>query len=271
MAGRLSALLALRRSQPAWIRYLLGLVGVGLILGLWFAVTRGASEARIVSAAKMPSPEEAWARLSPLWNDRELLSHLLVSLKRVFLGFGLAVLIGVPCGVLAASFRALEAFLAPVVVFGRNVPIGALVPLTFVLFGLGEKQMRMFIFLATVPFIFSATVAAVVAIPERYVETAKTLGASRLQVITKVLVPLALPDVITNLRFLFGLAWGYIMLAEVAGVNRGVGFLLNQSQTRGGDEGDIYVILFSITIVAFLIDRLLHFTQRGVFPYRTDL
>jgi NitT/TauT family transport system permease protein len=271
MPHGLEELSKLRREPPAWLRYLLALVGIGLVLGIWFWVTRGASEQRLVSASKMPSPEEAWARVAPLFKTRDLMGHLLVSLERVFSGFGLAVLVGVPLGILAASWRALEAFLSPVVLFGRNVPIGALVPLTFVLFGLGEKQMRMFIFIATVPFVFSATVAAVVQIPERFVETARTLGASRLQVVWKVLVPLALPDIITNLRFLFGLAWGYIMLAEVGGVNQGVGFLLNQSQTRGGDQGDIYIILLAITIIAFLIDRILHWVQRGVFQYRTDL
>src|SRR5690606_35154665 len=98
-----------------------------------------------------------------------------------------------------------------------------------------------------------------------------TLGANDRQVVLKVLVPLALPDVITTFRQLLGLAWGYIMLAEASGAQSGAGFLLNQSQTRGGDEGDIWVILFTITIVAFVIDKILQFFQRGLFPYRADL
>lgn len=265
------SLIKLRRPIPIAARYLLGLLCMVCLMGVWFGVTRGASEERILSAAKMPSPEEAWVRVQPLFKERNLISHLAVSLKRVILGFGLAVLVGVPLGVLAASWRAIEAFLAPVVTFGRNVPIGALIPLMFCFFGLGEKQMRMFIFFATVPFVFSATVAAILAIPERHAETARTLGASSRQVVTKVLVPLALPEIMTTLRFLFGLAWGYIMLAEVAGATRGVGFLLNQSQTRGGDQADIHVILVTITLAAFIMDRALHWLQRGVFPYRTDL
>jgi len=83
--------------------------------------------------------------------------------------------------------------------------MGALIPLTLLLFSDGEKQKWMFIFLAIVPFVFSDTVKAISIVPERYVETAQTLGASRFQIVRKVLVPLALPDIITSLRFMLGL------------------------------------------------------------------
>ncbi len=151
-------------------------------------------------------------------------------------------------------------------IFGRSVPISALLPVSFLFFGIDERQKMMFIFLATVPFVFSDTVKAVSLVPERYVETAQTLGANRWQIISKVLFPLALPEIVTGLRFLFGLAFGYIMLAELINAKYGLGYLLSTSQRRGLTE-HIILILMIIGLLAFAIDRLLLWFQTQLFPY----
>lgn len=262
----------LRETPPFWTGKLLGLLSIALVLLIWWVVTRGeTTEERILTPLVLPSPGEVWGSISELFNDRNLIGAALASLRRVVLGFGLAILVAVPAGVMAASWRGLEAFWSPLVLFGRNIPIAALIPLTLVWFGISEMQKIMFIFFASVSFIFSDTVAAVLAIPQRYVETAQTLGASKLQIVRKVLVPLALPDIYTSLRFLFGLAFGYIMLAEVINADAGLGHILNVAQRRGGEPEIVILVLLSIGILAYLIDRLLVFFQRGLFPYRKDI
>jgi len=99
------------------------------------------------------------------------------------------------------------------------------------------------------------------------VETAQTLGASSWQIVSKVLLGLALPDIVDSLRHLFGLAFGYIMLAELINAQHGLGYLLMTSQRRGLSE-HIVLILIIIGLLAYGIDRLLVWFQRGVFPYR---
>src|SRR6266850_1454330 len=118
-----------------------------------------------------------------------------------------------------------------------------------------------------VPFVYSDAVSAIAGVPDRYVESAQTLGASAAQIVGKVLVPLALPDIYDSLRHLFGLAFGYIMLAELINAQHGLGYLLMTSQRRGLSE-HIILILLIIGLLAFGIDRLLLFFQRGLFPYR---
>ena len=98
-------------------------------------------------------------------------------------------------------------------------------------------------------------------------ETAQTLGANSRQIVTKVLVALALPDIFDSLRHLFGMAFGYIMLAELINAGYGLGFLLMESQRRGPRE-HIILILMIIGVLAYGIDRLLFWFQRGLFPYR---
>jgi NitT/TauT family transport system permease protein len=263
--------LALRQPLPAWQAVLLGLASVALVLAAWWYVTRGESgEERIISAVKMPSPRETLEGFPSLWFNQALTRNLLVSLRRLVLGFGLAALVGVPVGILCGCFTRVHAFFVPWTIFGRNAPMAALISLTFTLFGTGELQKVMFLFLACVAFIISDAARAVADVGSQYVDTAYTLGATRRQVITKVLVPLAMPDIFNSLRLLFGLAFGYIMLVETFTAEGlgGVGYILNFAMSRGGKKEHIYLVLMIIPLVALGIDRVLYWVQRQLFPYR---
>jgi ABC-type nitrate/sulfonate/bicarbonate transport system permease component len=260
---------AIRIQPPPMAARLLGVITVLLLIALWFLATRGQAEMRWVSPVILPSPEEVVRSFKSLLVERNLAASIVATLRRVIIGFGLAIVIGVPLGILAGAWRVLDAAAAPVALFGRNVPVAALIPLTILWFGIDETQKVMFIFIATVPFVFSDALSAVVGVPDRYVETAETLGATRFQIVSKVLVALALPDIYRSLRSLFGMAFGYIMLAELINAEHGLGYLLSTSQRRGLSE-HIILILLIIGVLAFLIDRFLLWMQRGLFPYRTD-
>jgi ABC-type nitrate/sulfonate/bicarbonate transport system permease component len=263
-------LFALRNAPRPFTARLIGLGAVGLIILLWFAATRGASaEQRWVSPVILPSPVEVFRSFGTLWNERDLPASIIATLRRVLIGFGIAAAVGIPFGIVAGSWRALESAAAPVALFGRNVPVAALIPLTILWFGIDELQKVMFIFIACVPFVYSDTVRAITSVPDRYVETAQTLGASSGQIVAKVLMPLALPDIYSSLRSLFGIAFGYIMLAELVNAQHGLGYLLSTSQRRGLSE-HIILILLVIAGLAFGIDRFLYWIERGLFPYRQD-
>jgi ABC-type nitrate/sulfonate/bicarbonate transport system permease component len=263
-----SPLLALRIPPPRLTRHLVGVAAMGLIvLGWWFVTSGLGSEDRLISPIILPSPAEVFKSFPSLLNERALLQSIAATLKRVLIGFGLATLVGVPLGIAAGSWRVLESAAAPIALFGRNLPVAALIPLTILWFGIDETQKMMFIFIACIPFVYVDAVSAITGVPERFVETAQTLGASSGQIVRKVLVPLALPDIYSSLRHLFGLAFGYIMLAELINAQHGLGYLLMASQRRGMSE-HIILILMIIGLLAYGIDRLLFFFQRGLFPYR---
>jgi len=238
---------------------------------LWWYLTRGAPEERIIPRGKgLASPYETFASFHSLWFDRALTRNLLTTLRRLALGFGLAALVGIPLGVLCGCFPRVNAFFLPTTIFGRNIPVAALIPLTFSLFGLDELQKVMFIFIACVAFIIWDTARAIEEVGSEYIDTAYTLGAGTWQTIGKVLLPLALPSVFNSLRLLFGLAFGYIMLAELVKSGdgaMGLGGLINMSQRRGPLE-HVLLILLIIPLVALGIDRLLFLVQAELFPYR---
>ena len=318
------------RDAPSYTEGLVfGAACIGFVLGLWWLLTLGEGDARLVDAYTLPSPGETFASFPELWK-RELSRSIVISLVRVLGGFLLAAAIGVPLGVVAGSYPRINAFFKPLVIFGRSIPIAALIPLTMVWFGLGEFNKVMFIFLATIAFVIFDTVNTVNAVPDRFIDTAYTLGAhgsrkkgARIaaiagcayglfimlgwhltrddaaatlagalsssgawirfavgfvigfalwfpiaahQILRKVIFPLALPDIVNSLRLIFGLAFGYIMLAEVINAKTGIGALIINSQRRGFQE-HIYLCLFLITMVAWGIDRSIMLLQRQLFPH----
>ena len=270
MDAKQPGLFDLRIPPSPLIGRLLGVGAVALILAAWFLATRGATpEQRLISPVILPSPLEVARSFNALWNERALAASIVATLRRVLIGFGLAILVGVPLGIVAGSWRVLESAAMPVALFSRNIPVAALIPLTILWFGIEETQKVMFIFIACVPFVYSDAVRAITSVPDRYVETAATLGASQSQIIGKVLVPLAMPDIYKSLRALFGMAFGYIMLAELINAEHGLGYLLSTSQRRGLSE-HIILILIVIGALAWSIDRFLGWVQHGLFPYREE-
>lgn len=259
---------ALRVLPPLPVRQAAGAAAIVVVLAVWWLLTSGATpEARVISPSVFPSPMEVVRGFPSLISERNLIGGIAASLNRVFLGFGLSLLVAIPLGIVAGSFRVLGAAAEPISLFGRTIPVAALLPLSLQMFGIGELQKVMFIFMATAPFVFHDTARAIVGVNDRYVDTAQTLGAKSGDVMTKVLIALALPDIYASIRTMFGVAFGYIMLAEVVDAKAGLGFILLQSQRRGMPE-HLVGTLFVISAIAYGIDALFKFFQRGLFPYR---
>ena len=175
--------------------------GLAACLAVWWFVTRGPAEERIISPSKgLSSPAETFASFHSLWFDRALTRNLLTTLRRLALGFGLprwSECLWVCFAAVSPGFR--RSFL-PMTLFGRNIPVAALIPSTFSLFGIGELQKIIFIFIACVAFVIWDTTRAVQEVGSQYIDTAYTLGAGTWQTIGKVLLPLALPSVFNSLR-----------------------------------------------------------------------
>lgn len=260
--------LRIRETIPVWMAWLLGIVPIGVLLLLWWAVTAGAeAETRMISPTILPSPVEVLKSFKELWFDRALVRNLGVSFGRVVEGFALAVAVVFPLGVFMGGFTKIKAMFSPLSVFAAYIPIPTLVPLTLSLFGAGEMQKVVFLALAFGIYLLPLIVQSVDAVDDMYLKTAFTLGADRWQAVSKVLLAISWPDIFQALRMGFGVGWSYILLVEMVDMSKGIGGLIMVSQRRGPRE-HIYLVLVFIVAVAFLTDRLWAYAGRKLFPYR---
>jgi NitT/TauT family transport system permease protein len=250
----------------------LGLIPIVILLAFWWGLTRGIPEERTLGPTILPSPSEVVSSVSDLVHspdpeNRNLFDHIGISLRRVALGFVLALAIVLPLGILIGAFGSMRALLSQVVTASGYIPIATLVPLTMSWFGLDEAQKVVFLAMAFGIFLLPLVAKAIDGVPDVYLRTAYTLGASRFQVITRVLVPVALPDIWHAMRLAFGVGWSYLVLAEVVVKSGGLGDLIDTARRRAM-SGRVYLVIIIITIIAWLADLLWVKLAAVLFPYR---
>ncbi len=267
-ADPLQEVLRIREDLPGWQRALLGIIPIVAIIGIWWFLTAGERpESRFVSPVILPSPMEVVNSFGSLWFDRALTRNALLSLGRVVQGFVVAVAIVFPLGLLMGTFSKVKALFQPLSVFGAYTPIPALVPLTLSIFGTQETQKVAFLALAFGIYLLPLIVKAVDEVDEVYLKTAYTLGASKLQVMLKVLLGVAWSDIYQALRLGFGIGWSYIILVEIVDIGQGLGGIIMISQRRGPRE-HIYLVLLVIVALAFITDWIWATAGKYLFPYR---
>jgi ABC-type nitrate/sulfonate/bicarbonate transport system permease component len=262
----------IRGRVPRSASLVLGLVPILFLLLIWMIATRGAPEERILGPTILPSQSEVASSLKDLLttSDAEghtLFHHIGLSVRRVGLGFLLALAVVVPLGIAMASFSSMRALFDPIVTAGGYIPIATLVPLTMSWFGLDEFQKVAFLAMAFGIFLIPMVIKAVDSVPDVYLRTAYTLGASRWQVIHRVLVPVALPDIWHGMRLAFGVGWTYLVLAEVVVKTGGLGDLIDTARRRAL-SGRVYLVIVIITLIAWAADLLWKTLADVFFPYR---
>jgi NitT/TauT family transport system permease protein len=272
--GLLTALVRLaglnvRKSLPRQKELLLTALFVGLVVGTWWFLTRGERfEDRLVNVTILPSPGEMLKAFAPLHLDQALVRNALVSIKRIVLGFGLAVIAAVPLGIYMATFPGIAAFFRSVTLVGSYVPTVVFIPLTIAWFGATEIQKITFLFIVNFVVILPLVIKTVMDVPAAYLDVAVTKGASQWQLVRHVLFPVAKADIWDILRGAYGVGWTWIILAEVwANAENGLGYLLEISYRRGRMDR-YFAVVIVIVAIAVGFDQLWRMGSRLLFPYR---
>jgi len=245
---------------------LTGLFVALLLLGWWF-VTRGATvEQRILTPIILPSPLEVLRVFPRLHFEQGLVQSALISFLRVTAGFLLAALVAVPLGVYMATFPPIAAFFRPLALVGAYVPIVVFVPLTLAWFGLTETQKVGFLFIGCFVALLPMVIKDISDVPAAYLDVAVTKGATQWQLVRHVLFPVAQASIWDHLRGVYGVGWGWIILAEVVNAERGLGYLIDISNRRGHTNA-IFAVIIVISLIALACDQLWRLGGQMLFPY----
>lgn len=253
---------------PRQTEVLLTCAFLGLALGAWWYVTKGDRvEDRILSPLILASPKEVFLQFPQLHFHQALVRNAMVSFTRVFLGFGFAALLAVPLGLYMASFSNIAAFFRPLSLVGSYVPIVVFIPLTLAWFGMSEMQKVVFLFIGCFVVLLPLVVKTVSDVPSAFLDVAKTKGASQWQLVSRVLFPIARADIWDHLRGVYGVGWGWIILAEVVNAEQGLGYLISQSERRGHIDS-LFAVVMVIIVIAVLCDQVWKYLGYWLFPYR---
>jgi NitT/TauT family transport system permease protein len=241
---------------------------LGLALAAWWYVTKGDRvEDRILSPLILASPAEVFLQFPQLHLHQALVRNAMVSFTRVFLGFSFAALLAVPLGLYMASFSNIAAFFRPLSLVGSYVPIVVFIPLTLAWFGMSEMQKVVFLFIGCFVVLLPLVVKTVSDVPSAFLDVAKTKGATQWQLVSRVLFPIARADIWDHMRGVYGVGWGWIILAEVVNAEQGLGYMISQSERRGHIDA-LFAVVMVIIVIAVLCDQVWKYLGYWLFPYR---
>jgi NitT/TauT family transport system permease protein len=242
---------------------------VALILGVWWFLTRGEPSERIIQSLILPSPMEVLRSFGPLHFQRGLVRSAFTSWARVTAGFGLAAFVAVPLGVYMATFPQVAAFFRPLALAGSYVPIVVFIPLSMSWFGTGEPQKIGFLFIACFVALLPLVIKDIADVPAAFLDVAVTKGASQWQLVRHVLFPVAQANIWDHLRGVYGVGWGWIIMAEVVLLPEyGLGALIGVSERRSNTDA-IFAVIVVIVVIAVLCDQIWRLLGDLLFPYRT--
>lgn len=202
---------------------------VGFFL-LWALVSWGNARLVVVNPSLLPGPWDVGASAWDMIKRGELHVHIWMSTKRVLQGFAIGALLGVALGTIVGQRRWARHTLEPVIELLRPIPPLALLPMMVIWFGIGEWSKIVFIAYACFFPIFVTAVEGISYVDEVLKRAAESLGASRTQRFFHVVLPAALPSILTGLRLGFGLSFFVIVAAEFVAADSGLGYLINEGR-----------------------------------------
>lgn len=248
----------------------LSLASVATLIVLWWWV----AAQMWISPLFLPPPAQVLSKLISIsgaqgFMDATLWQHLTASLLRILTALCAAVLIGIPVGIAMGLSPTVRGILDPLIELYRPVPPLAYLPLMVIWFGIGETSKILLIYLAIFAPVAMSTMAGVRSAQQVRIRAARALGATRAQVVWYVILPGALPEILTGFRIGLGVGWSTLVAAELIAATRGLGFMV---QSAGEFLATDVVIagIGVIAVVAFCLELGLRALQRRLTPWHGE-
>jgi taurine transport system permease protein len=248
-------------------KVVLGSLAILFIIGVWLLL----SETGFIPPLFLPSPVIIFETFVDLIKDgyREisLLHHIALSLMRVSLAFLLACVLGIPLGLLMAMSKIAEGIFDPLIELYRPIPPIALIPLFIIWLGIGEMSKIGIIFISIFAVIVINTISGVRSIVQTKIWAAQSLGAEKTKLFRYIILPAALPGIMTGMRVGIGFGWTTLVAAEMIAAASGIGWMaLNARRFLRTDIILCGVIIMGV--IGLLLDRVLRIVEQKLIPWK---
>ncbi|MGA5840968.1 ABC transporter permease [Streptomyces pseudogriseolus] len=221
-------------------------VAVALVLAVWQSLI---TFDVVDDPTKLPAPADVWHVLEKAWLQGELLGYIWTSVSRGLLGFGLALLIATPLGLLLARLKLVRAAIGPILSGLQSLPSVAWVPPAVIWLGLNNRMMYAVILLGAVPSIANGLLSGVDQVPPLFQRAGRTLGATGLRGTWHITLPAALPGYVAGLKQGWAFSWRSLMAAEIIASFPDLGVGLGQLLENGRNAGDMAMVFEAILLI----------------------
>lgn len=243
------------------------IIGFAGILIIWIL---GVTYTRV--GLLLPTPIEVLERLiyslsNPIGKKYMLLGHLMFSLKRVIIGFGLSVVCGVIIGIAMGRFKLIEAWVRPLFELVRPIPGVAWIPLAIVWFGIGETAKIFIIFMGGFVNIVVNTYSGAHQVNEEIMGVSYMLGANNIQTFFRIVIPSCVPYIFSGMQVGLSTCWMAVLAAEMVSAKEGIGWTITAGQ-ENGDMVQIFVGIIAIAVTGLLLASLMRWAERILCRWR---
>ncbi|MEV6613305.1 ABC transporter permease [Streptomyces sp. NPDC051051] len=222
------------------------LTALTLVLAVWQALI---SFHIVDDPSKLPSPRAVGDVVATAWLEGELLGYIWTSVSRGLLGFGLALLIGTPLGLLVARVRLVRAAIGPILSGLQTLPSVAWVPPAVIWLGLNNSMMYAVILLGAVPSVAGGLVSGVDQVPPLFLRAGRTMGATGLKGTWHIVLPAALPGYVAGLKQGWAFSWRSLMAAEIIASFPDLGVGLGRLLENGRNASDMAMVFEAIGLI----------------------
>lgn len=226
------------------------LIGFASLFSTWYVMSM-----YVVQSVLFPNPVTVFIKAVELIKDGTLIAHVAASLKRIFAGFLLGSLLGIPIGLAIGSFSLVRKVLEPWTDFLRFIPSVAMITIAVIWFGIGEESKIFLIIYTTIFVVILNSSAGVAAIAPNKIRAAQALGASKRQIFVLVALPATVPFILTGMRLAMANSFTTIVAAELISAQEGLGVMLWNGRMFMLVE-EIFVALVTLGLLGFTADRL---------------
>ncbi len=235
-----------------------------LILALvWEAMSRGG----VLPDDLGPSPSQTLEALSTLYFEGDLVRHAVISFWREFAGFASSCLLGTAVGVGMARIEWIRIVFRPIVTFLYPMPKSALIPILLLWFGIGHMSKIAAIFLGCLLPVVTSAYNGARGVEPQLIWSARSLGTSNTAILWKIILPAALPEILSGVRIALSISWLLLVSAELLISRSGLGYLISYTG-EAGDYPSMFAAILVVVAIGFLADRVFLNLMHWLLRYR---